>query len=138
MGTEKDLSNVARFEEFVNDLLEPSGLKLRAGAVKRHHKAWESPALSDAEIARKLQKLIADRTPEQRYGSVQTAVIGVLAAHPEGMRLFALRRAVDEWFGYPIAKTSILDCFARRSDRPHTVFERLGYGRYRLRPTRGR
>ena len=134
---EKDLSTVARFQEFVNDLLEPWGLKRRADAVKRHRGVWKRPALSDGELARKLEGLIAERTPEKPYGSVQAAVIGVLTEHPEGMRLCDLRRGVDEWFGYPIAKSSVLDCFARRSDGPDAIFERLGHGRYRLRPSGG-
>jgi hypothetical protein len=102
--TREDLSNVARFEEFVNDLLEPGGRKLRARAVEKLKEALKSPPLSDAELARQLEQLAPRREPERAYGAVLKAVVAVLAKRPDGMRLCEIRRGVGRVVRLPHAQ----------------------------------
>jgi hypothetical protein len=126
-------SKVSWIEAFVNDLLEPAGRKRRAQAIAK----LDGAALSERELRRRVDELGAAAARERRYGAVLKAVVDVLAGHPEGMRLRDIRREVDAVLGYTVPKSSILDCFARRSESPAALFERVGYGRYHLRDEGG-
>ena len=54
----------------------------------------------------------------------------VLASHPEGLQTFEVRKYVEQDLGRKLPKSTVKDALAS-----NPAFERVRYGRYRLRPS---
>jgi hypothetical protein len=105
-------------------------------------------ALSNRSSQEKLERLDALRgrllrqaaqAPSQakrlrlRNGAVQRAVLHVLAASPEPMRVTDVHAAVERLLGMPVSKDSVNSCLSVGSRGAEARFERVSPGRYRLR-----
>ena len=79
---------------------------------------------------------VADRvTPTRaRPGWVLELVIAVLADANHPLRPQEVIRQVERIHGRPIAPSSIRNCLREAAKRTDSSIERLGYGRYGLRP----
>jgi hypothetical protein len=66
-------------------------------------------------------------------GVVQQAIVKVLAATAEPMRLAAIRQAVEVRLGHNVSNASVTWNLHTGSRGSHPRFERVSYGTYRLR-----
>lgn len=85
--------------------------------------ALEPNLASHRIVPRKLQKV---------QGQVLATIKRVLAAYPDGLQTFEARRLVELDLGRKLPKSTVKDALAS-----NPAFERLGHGRYRLKPKGG-
>lgn len=67
-------------------------------------------------------------------GEVQRAVLKVLAAADQPMRLRDIHAAVEGWLGRAVSKESVSWCMRMSRDGAGVRIERVAYGSYRLTP----
>jgi hypothetical protein len=61
-------------------------------------------------------------------------VVAVLADADATLRPQEVIHRAEQVLGHPIAPSSIRNCLREDANRADGIIERLGYGRYRLRP----
>ena len=68
----------------------------------------------------------------RKFGTVSSAIISVLAATHEEMRVEDIRTAVEQQLGGLVSRFSVSDFLLTRSEGKKPLFERTRYGHYRL------
>ena len=93
-----------------------------------------------AKFAATIQRGNGSRQPfareraQPRPGWVREVVVAVLADAEAPLRPHEVIRRAERLHGHPIAPSSIRNCLREDANRTDGAIERLGYGRYRLRP----
>jgi hypothetical protein len=74
-------------------------------------------------------------TPDGRrkFGSVSGAIVQVLTEARRDLRVKEIWREVEQVLGEPVSRHSVKSYLHRGTYSSTTIFERIGYGRYRLR-----
>lgn len=70
---------------------------------------------------------------QRRYEVIRDAVVNELASEVSGLRLLEIRRRVEDRLGEPVPSARFKDYVNNQSKGANPLFERLGYGMYRLR-----
>jgi hypothetical protein len=70
---------------------------------------------------------------KRRFASVGDAVLEVLAAAPEGLRIIEVHAAVEGLLDSPVSPSSVKNYLSRGCLRRQSTVERVGHGRYRVR-----
>lgn len=70
----------------------------------------------------------------RRTASIGDVIAAVLTKHPSGLRVREIERAVVDRLDDPVSESTVKTCLWREARRASGRFERIGRGRYRLRP----
>lgn len=65
-------------------------------------------------------------------GHILRTVKQVLAAHPDGLQVVGVNRLVEQWLDRQLPPSMVRNALKR-----NPAFERISYGRYRLREASG-
>lgn len=99
--------------------------------------------VSSVSMSASLAKLTRDepsakrslpRFQRRRTGLIRDTITAVLAEHPDGLRMRDIAAAVTKRLGELVPPSFIKSCLSREAWSDTGKFERVGRGRYRLRP----
>ena len=74
----------------------------------------------------------APQRKRRRGGSIEEAIVTVLAYYPEELRARDIHVSVEGLLGGPVAASSIKDCLARNAADTRARIERVTCGHYKL------
>ena len=90
-------------------------------------------ALRERLLAQAQASPKTSRTLKRRCGAVQAAVIAILTAATEPMRVQDVHAAAERVLSGPVSKDSVNSCLSTGARGAHPRFERTQTGWYRLR-----